>query len=97
MVQHLSNGLYVLFAFVLGIDEDVIKVYYDKNVELLYQNLVDIVLECGRYVGQFKRHDLIFKVTIVGSEDHLPFIAFPDLHLMVDISQIELDKILSPT
>ncbi len=76
-----------------SVDEDVIKVHYNKNVELLYQDLVDITLKRGRCVGQSKRHDLIFEVTIVGLEGRLPFIVFPDPYLMVDIGQIKPDLV----
>ncbi len=47
LVQHPTNGLDVLFAFVLGVDEDVIEVHYDKNVELLCKDLVDTALKYG--------------------------------------------------
>ncbi len=87
----------MLFAFILGVNEDIIKVHYAKNVELLYQDLIDIALEFSQCVGQSKRHDLIFKVTIVGPEGRFPFIAFPAPHSMVGIGQIELDKTSSPT
>ncbi len=97
LVQHLLNGLYMLFAFVFGVDEDVIEVHYDKNVKLLCQDLVDITLKYGRCVNQSKRHDLIFKMTIAGPEDRFLFIAFPDLYLMVGIGQIKQGEKLSPT
>ncbi len=86
----------MLFALVLSVDEDVIKIYYHRNVEVLYQDLVDVTLKYGRRVGQSKRHDLIFEVTIAGPEGYLLFIAFPDPHSMVGISQIELGEISSP-
>ncbi len=73
----------MLFALVFNIDEDVIKVHYHKNVELLCQNLVDITLKRGRRIGQSKRHDLIFEMTIVDPEGRLLFIAFPYPHLMI--------------
>ncbi len=97
MVQHPLNGLYMLFALVLSVDEDVIEVHYHENVKLLCQDLVDSTLERGRCVDQSKKHDLIFEVTIAGPESRLPFIAFPDLHSMVSIGQIELGETLSPT
>ncbi len=95
LVQHLSNGFYVLFAFAFGIDEDVIKVHYHKNVELLCEDLVDITLECDRCISQSKKHDLRFEVTIAVPEGRLPFIAFPDPHLRVGIGQVELGEMLS--
>ncbi len=96
LVQQSLNGLDVLFAFVLGVDEDVIKVHYDENVELLYQDLVNITLECGRCVSQSKGHYLVLKMAIAGLESRFPFIAFPDPHSMVDIGQIELVETSSP-
>ncbi len=97
LLQHPSNGLYVLLAFAFGVDEDVIKVNYHKNVELLYQDLIDIALERGRCIGQCKRHDLVFEVAITGPESCLPFIAFLDPPSTVGIGQIELSKTLSLT
>ncbi len=75
----------MLFAFALGVDENVIEIYYYKNVELFCQDLVDVALKRGWRVGQSKRHDLIFKVTIAGFEGRFLFITFLDLHSMVSI------------
>ncbi len=97
LVQHLSNGLDVFFAPILGVDEDVIEVYYYENVELHCQDLVGVTLKRSWCVGQSKRHDLIFEITIAGPEGRLPFIAFPDPHLTVGIGQIVLGKTSSPT
>ncbi len=85
LVQHLSNGLYMLFAFTFDVDEDVIKVHYHENVELFYQDLVDVTQKYSQRVGQSKRHDLIFEVIIAGSKGRLPFIAFFNPYLMVGI------------
>ncbi len=87
----------MFFAFTLGVDEDVIEVYYHKNVELFCHDLVDIALKRGRCVGQSKRHDLIFEMTITGPKSRLPFIIFPDLHSMVGIGQIKLGETSSLT
>ncbi len=87
----------MLFAFAFGIDENVIKVHYHKNVEHLCQDLIDVALEHGRYIGQSKRHHLVLEIAIAGPEDYHPFIVFPDPHLMIGIGQIELGKMLSLT
>ncbi len=97
LVLHPSNGLYIFFALALGVDEDVIEVYYHKKIELLCQDLVDVTLKRGWCVGQSKRHDLIFEMAIAGPESRLPFIAFRDPHLMVGIGQIELSETSNPT
>ncbi len=87
----------MLFALALSVDEDVIDIHHYKDVELLGQDLVDVILKCGRCVGQSERHDLVLEMAIVGPEDRLPFIAFPDPHSMVDIGQIKLGETSSPT
>ncbi len=97
LVQHLSNSLYVLFAFALDVDEDVIKIHYHENDELFCQDLIDVALKRSRCVGKSKKHDLILDLTITGPEARLLFIAFSDPHSMVGIGQIELGKTSSPT
>ncbi len=64
LVQYLLNGLYMLFAFTLGVDKDVIEVYYYENVKFLCQDLIDIALEHGQCVGQSKRHHLVLEMAI---------------------------------
>ncbi len=96
LVQHLLNGLDVFYALVLGVDEDVIKVHYDENVELLYRDLVDITQEYGRCVGQSKGHHLVLKMAIAGPKGCLPFVAFSDLYSIISIGQIKLGEASSP-
>ncbi len=75
----------MLFVFAVSVDEDVIEVQYNENVEIICKDLIDVTLKRGWCVGQSKRHDLIFKVTIAGLEGRLLFIAFSDSHLIVGI------------
>ncbi len=75
----------MLFALALSVDEDVIEIHYHENVKLLGQDLVDMVLKCGQYIGQSERHDLVLKMAIAGLESRLLFIAFPDPPKMVGI------------
>ena len=86
----------MLFAFALGIDKNVIKVHYYKNIELFCQDLIDIALEYGQCIGQSKKHYLVFEMAITSPESHFLFITFPNPHLMVGIDQIELGKTSSP-
>ncbi len=78
-------------------DEDIIKVYYYKTIDVLCQNLIDVALERGRRIDQSKRHHLVLKMAIVGFEGYFSFIAFSELHLIVGMGQIKLGKMLSPT
>ncbi len=86
----------MLFALTLGVNEDIIEVYYHENVELFCQDLIDVALKRGRCVGQSKRHDLIFEVTIAGPKGRLSFIAFSDPYSIVGIDQIELGETSIP-
>ena len=96
LVQHLPNGLDMLFALTLNVDENVIEIHYHNNVKLFDQDLVNIALKHGRYVGQSKKHNLVLEIIIAGPKGRLPFIAFLDFHLIVGIGQIKLGKTLSP-
>ena len=75
----------MFFSLIFGIDENVIEVYYHKNIEYFCQNLVDIALERDQYVSQSKRYHLIFKIVIADLKNRLPFIFFLDLYLIVGI------------
>ena len=97
LLQHSSNNFHILFIFAFNVDEDVIKIYYYKNVEFFCQNLIDIALEYNWCIGQSKWHHLVLKMAIAGPKGRLLFIAFPDSYLIIGISQIKLGEMSSPT
>ncbi len=82
----------MLFALTLSVDGDVIEIQYCKNVELLGQDILDLILKRGQCVGQSEKHDLVLEMAVAGPESRLSFIVFPDPHSMVEISQIELGE-----
>ncbi len=75
----------MFFSFTLSIDKNVVKIYNNKNVKFLCQDLIDVVIESGQYIEQSERHYLILKVAIVDSESRFLFIIFSDHHLMISI------------
>ena len=87
----------MLFAFAFDVDEDVIEVYYHKNVKFFCQNLINIALKRGQCIDQSKKHHLVLEIAIAVSESCFLFIAFSDSHLMIDIGQIKLGKTSSST
>ncbi len=87
----------MLFALAFSVDEDVIKIHYYEDVELLGQDLVDVTLKRGRCVSQSERHDLVLEMAVAGLEGRLPFVAFSDPYSVVDVGQIELGETSSPT
>lgn len=82
-----------IFFPLFGIDEDIIKVYYHKNIMFLRHNLVDVAWELSLYVNEFKKHYLVLKIIVAGLKKCCLFITFFDLYLMLGISQIKLGKI----
>ena len=87
----------MLFVFAFGVNEDVIKVHYYNNIELLCQDLINIALKRGRYIGQSKKHHLVLEMAMVASEGCFLFIAFPNPHSMIDVGEVELDETSSLT
>jgi hypothetical protein len=41
---------------VITVDQDIIKVGYDKDIQIGLLDIIDEVLEAGQYIGQAKRH-----------------------------------------
>ena len=87
-----SNGIDVSLAWVLGVDEDVIKVNNDEDIEFLGQDLVNVALEAGRGVGQPKRHYLVLEVAVSSLESRLLFIALFYPYPMVSTCEVELGE-----
>ena len=85
-VQHPLNAFYMFFSLAFSIDENVIKVYNNKDVKLFCQNLVNIILESGWYISQSKKHYLIFEIAIASYQGRFLFIAISNPYLMVGIS-----------
>ena len=75
-----------VFRRVIGIDEDVVKVYDYGNVKHVSKNIVQEALEHCRSVGEPKRHDTPFKGAITGPEGCFPFIAFSYAYKMISMS-----------
>ena len=68
-----------------------------KTSSFFCQSLIDIALEHGRCVSKSKKHHLVLQIAIAGLKRRLLFVSFPNLHLIVGISQIELGETSSPT
>lgn len=53
-----------------------IKIYYNKNIQFLDQNLVDKVIKTGQIIKKSKRYNLIFKKAITNLKSNFLFIIF---------------------
>ena len=45
------HGYNVSLAWVFGIDKNIIQIYDDEDIEIFYQNLIDIALEACWDIG----------------------------------------------
>ena len=94
--QFLENSLNdsnVSFAWVFGVDKDVIKVNNDKNMKFVGHDFVNIALETGRCIGQPKRHYSVHEVPVSSPENRLPFIALFYPHPIINTREVELGEL----
>lgn len=75
----------MIISLNLSKDKNIIKIYDEKNIKLLCQDLFDISLKYGRYIGQFEKYYLIFKVVIANFKSRFLFITFFNFHLIINI------------
>lgn len=68
-----------------------------KILSFLRKIMLIQFVETSWSVGKFKRDNLVFKITVSSLKNNFPFISFPNPHLMVSISSIQLTKTLSLT
>lgn len=69
----------------------------DKYTKLFCYNLVNIILKTGWYIKQTKRYYLILVIIILNPIHYLLFIFLLNLYPILQISQVELYKVLSLT
>ena len=82
------------FFWIFNINQDVVHIYYNKNIKLFNQDLIYIALEIGWYIWKPKKHNLLVKMTILGTKNCFLFIAFWNPHWMISTSEIQLCKSL---
>ena len=41
----------MFFSLIFNLNKNVVKVYNNKNVRIFCQDLIDIVIKCGLYIG----------------------------------------------
>ena len=94
-MQLVKNPTYCLdmaFAFIFGVDKNIIQIHNDKNIEFFCEDLIDVALEYCRSAGQSKRHYLIFEVAVSGPKSSFPLIFFANSHPLIGTGKVELGK-----
>lgn len=83
-------------AGILSLDEDIIQVDYDKDIELLGEDLIDISLKASWSLRQTKGHHLVLKVAVSSLKSGLLFVTIANSHPVVDNGEIQLSETLNP-
>ena len=83
-------------AWIFGIDQNIIQLYYNKDIKLFSKNLIDIALKTGKCIEKAKGHYLVLKVIVFDVEGRLPLITLSNSHPMIGTSEIQLGKSLGP-
>ncbi len=64
------------------------QIHHNKDIKLFCEDLVDIALKTGWYVGKAEGHYLVLEVAISGAKGRLPFVTFLYPYLMISTSQV---------
>ena len=65
-VNHLINNIKMNLIRIFGIYKNIILINNDKDIALLSQNLINIILETFRCSEKPKKHYLILEMTVLG-------------------------------
>lgn len=76
-------------SFIIRVEEDIVKLYNDKNVELFGKNLTNVFLKAFQYSHQPKKYHLVFEVTISSLEYSLLFILFANSYVYTGKAKLD--------
>lgn len=64
MFIDLQNNINLTLVNSFNLNKDVIKVWNDKNIKVVYYNLFDKVIKVDENVKKAQRYDLVFEIVI---------------------------------
>ena len=85
--KHFLNVFFVILHIV-QVDQDVVEVNYHADIEHICKYQVYEPLECGRGIGEAKRHHQPLIGAILGSEGHFSLITISDVNQMVRMLKV---------
>lgn len=88
LIKDLLYGFHIWLALILGIDQHIVQIYNNKKVELLSKDFIDVTLKTSQNVEESEKHDLVFKMVILGSKSCFLFIIFLNSYLVIAISLV---------
>ena len=81
-----------MFFFRFGKDKNVVEVNHTKVINEALKGMVDVGLEGGGCIGETKRQNKIFKMTVSGLKSSFPFVALTDSNPVVGIPKVNLGE-----
>ncbi len=80
-----QNNMYMVFmvCHVLWENEDVINVTNHKIIQIFMEDIIHHMLKNNKCINKAKGHHNIFKMAIMSSKHHLPFITFSNVPQVV--------------
>lgn len=65
LIKGPAYSLNMWLAKVFDIDQNIVQIYNDKDIKLLYKNLIDIVLKVSKSIRKSKKYDLVLKIVVL--------------------------------
>jgi hypothetical protein len=87
---HMRN----VFFECAGVNEDVVDINDAKDVQEFTETIVGVGLKRGRSIGETKRHNKIFEMSIPRTERCLVLIAIRNSELIVGVGEVKACKVL---
>lgn len=88
LIKNLVYNLKVWLTGVFDIDQNTIQIYNYKDIKLFGKNLINIALKVFHSVKQFKKHNIVFKITILDSNSDFLLVVFLNSYLVVCANEI---------
>ena len=79
-----------MLLWIIGVYQDIIQVYYYRDVNHVGKDVVHEHLETRRGIGEPLGHHQPLERPVPGPEGGLPFIAIGDADKVVGMSQVDL-------
>src|SRR3984957_18118431 len=90
-LQYRPN-VFLMFGWVVRIDEDIIQIDDDVNVGEVVEDVVHEVLKGGWSVGKPRGHHQIFEKAVAGVEGSFPLVAFSNADIIVTGAEVDFSK-----
>ena len=81
-------GCHVTLAGIFSVNQEVIKVYDDKNIMFFCYNFIKIALKAGRCVEKIEKHDLVLEMVVPRLKGCFPLVIFPNSHFIICVCQV---------